>query len=152
MGSVKRISLKQTLYKTPDEVFHSLQGDERDVAEILRDIVLTCIPGCQEKLSFGAPFYYKNSRICYIWPGSIPWGQMIVDGVQFGFCKGYLLEDTSWLEKQGRKEVYTIRYNHPSEIDADLLKAGIFDAIKIDELKRKASIHSQNFSSGLSAH
>jgi hypothetical protein len=138
MGPVGPLKLKQTLYLTPDEVFESLRGNERVIAEILREIVLDCIPECTEKLSFGAPFYFKHSRICFIWPGSIPWGKMTVDGVQFGFCRGHLMTETSWLQKDQRKEVYTIRYYHPSEIDTDLLKAGLFEAVEIDQRKKES--------------
>ena len=94
------------------------------------------IPGCREKLAYNVPFFYKKSRICFIWPSSVPWGNVALQGVQFGFCKGYLLNDRAgYLDKGSRKEVSTRTFFSPDEIDTDLLKSYLYDAFLIDSCK-----------------
>lgn len=130
--------MKQREYLTPDEVFESLQGEERIIAFRVRDIVMNTLQGCTEKLSYGAPFYFRHSRICYIWPGSIPWGKATSEGVTIGFCRGNELSDPSWLETANRKNVFVKRFLHVSEIDIDMLKALLFEAMEIDSVWQKS--------------
>jgi molybdopterin-guanine dinucleotide biosynthesis protein A len=54
--------------------------------------------------------------------------------MQFGFNKGYLLTDEiNYLEKGNRKQVYWKTFHSVKEIDIDLLKAYIFEAVSVDE-------------------
>ena len=94
--------------------------------------MLETLSGCTEKLSYGAPFYFRHARICYIWPGSITWGKSTSDGVIIGFCKGHELQDASWLEKGARKEIFIKRFKNRKEIDAAMLKALLFESLEID--------------------
>lgn len=124
-------------FQTIDEFFDYLPENERTVVEILREIVLDCMPNCHERLSYNVPYYYLRSRICFIWPSSVTWGKVKLEGVQFGFCKGHLLNDEmDYLEKGNRKEVFVKTFFKPSDIDVDLLKAYLFEAIVVDEGKK----------------
>lgn len=120
-------------FKNVEEFLEYLPEHERIIVDHLREIVLECIPECREKLAYNVPYYYKNSRICYIWPSSVPWGNVKLSGVQFGFCQGHLLHDEiNYLEKGTRKQVYTKTFFNISDIDTDLLRAYIFEAVEVD--------------------
>lgn len=99
------------------------------------------IPQCREKLSYNVPYYYRHSRICFIWPGAVPWGKTTT-GVTFGFCNGHLLtDDTGYLEKGSRKQVFTKIYHDVREIDPDILRAFLYEAAEIDNsLWRKKTL------------
>lgn len=94
-------------FKTADDILDYLPEEERKLLEILRSLVLDCIPDALEKISYNVPFYSRRKRICFIWPASIPWGG-VKDGVALGFTKGHLLGNPALLEKgSGRKYVYS---------------------------------------------
>ncbi|MCX2681473.1 DUF1801 domain-containing protein [Galbibacter sp. EGI 63066] len=125
-------------FDTVDDFLDYLPDNERKIVDYLRRIILECIPGCTEKLSYNVPFYYRHARICFIWPSSVPWGK-VKAGVQLGFCNGNLLQDElNYLDKGGRKQVYSKTFTDIKAIDVDLLKTYIFDAVKVDkQLKKK---------------
>lgn len=120
-------------FKSVGELLDFLPGQELRIVETLRDIILSTLPECREKLAYNVPYYYRHSRICFVWPSSIPWGG-IDSGAAIGFCKGYLLPDEiNYLEKGTRKEVYTKTFPAPEEIDPDILRSYLFEAREIDE-------------------
>lgn len=57
-----------------------------------------------------------------------------MEGVQIGFCKGHALSDTSWLDRESCKEVFTKKIYRPEEIISDIVKAYLFEAVEIDKL------------------
>ncbi len=116
-----------------DEFLYYLPEEELVIVKFLRKLVLECMPECVEKLAYNVPFYKMRANVCFIWPGSIKWGNVGYQGVRFGFAKGYLLTDEEgYLEKGGRKQVYWKDFNSIKEIDADLLRAFLFEAIILD--------------------
>ena len=122
-------------FKSVTEFLHYLPEDQLLIVEALRHLVLECLPGCTEKLAYNVPFFYRYSRICFIWPAAVPWGA-IKSGVQIGFCKGALLSDTAYLTSDGRRSVLVKRFHSPKEIDADRLRALLYAAVLIDEANR----------------
>lgn len=101
--------------------------------EALRGIIFECIPDFEERLVYNVPFYYRHSRICYLWPASVPWGG-IHAGVAIGFCKGYLIpDDIGYLDKGNRKEVCTKRFTSVTQVEPELLKSYLFEAVALDE-------------------
>jgi hypothetical protein len=125
-------------FRNIDEFLENLPDNERVIVDFLRAMVLDCIPECKEKLAYNVPFYYRHSRICFIWPPSVPWGNTAIKGIQFGFCNGYLLRDEKqYLEKGSRKLVYWKEYSQLKEIDTDLLRTFLFEAVEIDEQLRR---------------
>jgi len=125
-------------FDSVEDFLDYLPDYERKIVDILRTILLDSIPGCTEKLSYNVPYYYRHSRICFIWPSSIPWGNVKMNGVQLGFCNGYLLQDDiNYLEKGKRKQVYIKTFQDIKEVDVDLVKTYIFDAVEVDEYIRK---------------
>jgi hypothetical protein len=123
-----------------DDFLAFLPDDELKIVQLLRKLVFYCIPDLEEKISYNVPFYKRHSNICYIWPSSVQWGNVKHTGVQFGFNKGYLMQDEiNYLEKGNRKQVYWKTFHSVKEIDIELLKAYIFEAAFVDEeiLKKK---------------
>jgi len=130
--------MQRIKFDSVEDFLDYLPDYERRIVDQLRIILLDCIPECREKLSYNVPYYYRHSRICFIWPSSIPWGNVKMNGVQLGFCNGYLLDDEiNYLEKGNRKQVYVKTFQDVREIDIELIKSYIFDAVEIDEQLKK---------------
>ena len=120
-------------FRSIDDFWEYIPAEEATLVKYLQSLILECLPDATEKLAYNVPFYYRHSRVFYLWPASVAWGG-IKAGVVFGFCRGILLEDEiNYLDKSGRKEMATKTFNNITEVDADLLKAYIFEAIELDE-------------------
>lgn len=140
-GPVKKNEIKtvkkkmqNVSFRNMEEFLEFLPEDELKIVELLRKIIFSCLPGCSEKLSYNVPFYKLHANICFIWPSSVKWGSKGQDGVQFGFTKGYLLTDeTGYLDKGNRKQVYWRNYHSLKEVNIERLRAYIFEAAVIDE-------------------
>lgn len=120
-------------FKNIHEFLFYLPDNELKIVEQLREMVFECIPDVKEKLSYNVPFYYRYSRICFIWPGSVQWGSKPKEGVEFAFCKGYLLSDTSYLNIGNRKEMYNKTFYSLKEVDWETLRQLLYEAVVIDE-------------------
>jgi hypothetical protein len=104
----------------------------------LRSIILECFPNPIEKLAYNVPYYYQHSRVCFIWPSSVPWGKVQKNGVLLGFCYGILMRDEiDYLEKGNRKQVYAKTFYKTEDIDPHLVKTYIFEALLVDENLKK---------------
>lgn len=124
-------------FNSIDDFLKFLPEEELKIVSLLRRIVFDCIPNVKEKLSYNVPYYYKYSRICFIWPASVPWGNLS-KGVALGFCRGNkLLDEFNYLKTDGRKQVYRHIFTTVKEIDTDILKAYLFEAIILDEQHKR---------------
>ncbi len=130
-------------FSNVDDFLEYITDHERKIVDRLRKIIFDCMPDCKEKLAYNTPFYYLNKRVLYIWPSSVPWGGIKEkDVVVLGFCKGqYITDETGYLNKNGRKEIATVKFRSFKDIDVDLLRSYIFEAIFLDEqgAKKKKS-------------
>ncbi len=114
-----------------DDLFEFLPEDELKLVKVLRSLVYECLPEIKEKLSYNVPFFKLKRNICFIWPGSVPWGGKF-EGVQFGFTQGHLLSHDGYLDAGKRKYVRTKTFKNASEINFEKLRALLFEAIEID--------------------
>ncbi|OEK02861.1 hypothetical protein BFP97_15605 [Roseivirga sp. 4D4] len=115
-----------------DDLFAFLPEQELKLVEVLRNLVFECIPEVKEKLSYNVPFFRGRKTICFIWPGSVPWGGTF-KGVQFGFTKGHLmLNEDGYLEAGTRKYVRTKTFRSLQEIDFEKLRSLLYEAAIID--------------------
>jgi hypothetical protein len=103
------------------------------VVEKLRDLILETIPDVTEKLSYNVPYYYRNRRICFIWPPSVPWGKVPLNGVMLGICEGHLLKDHHYFTLDHRKRVASRSFDIVTNRDIDLIRSYLFEAIEIDK-------------------
>jgi hypothetical protein len=127
-------------FKTVGAFLDYLPEHELSITEKLRALIFESIPDISEKLCYNVPFYSRHSRICYIWPGSVPWGN-IRAGVQIGFCKAHLLSDPAYLEKGTRKQVYTKTFFSKKDVDAGKLRQLLWEACTIDETFKSKKQH-----------
>lgn len=115
-----------------------LPEEELIVVETIRQVIFECIPDCTEKLKFNVPYYARHSNICFLWPAAIPWGA-VESGVSFGFTKGHLITSGfDYLYSNGRKAIASRTFNSIKEIDFDLLRIMIDEAVTIDKDMNKS--------------
>ena len=122
-------------FSTVDDFLDFLPDDELLIVRRLRNIVLDCIPDVREKLSYNVPYYSRRRTICFIWPAAITWGgKKGHDGVRFGFTYGHMLRDElGYLDRGTRKQVYWRDFLTVKDIDEEVLRAYIFEALDVDE-------------------
>jgi len=126
-------------FNSVEDFLEFLPDNELEIVEVLRQLIIGLIPNCIEKLAYNVPFYYRNSRICYVWPSSVPWGNVRMDGVQLGFCNGSLIDDHfNWLDKGNRKQVYSRTFEDIKQVYIEMIKYYLFEAVEIDkQIKKK---------------
>lgn len=131
---IKRKQMQNVAFKNINEFLEFLPPAEFKMVEMLRKTIVDCVPGIVEKLSYNVPFYSRNKSMFLIWPAAILWGnKKSYSGVRFGFQQGYLLNDElNYLDKGNRKQVYWKDFLTLYDIDIDILKTYIFEAVEID--------------------
>ena len=127
--------MQEVDFRSIDEFLAFLPEEELVIVEKLCKLVFYCLPDAREKLSFNVPYYYHHRNFCFIWPASVTWGKKkTYEGVRFGFAYGnQIADETGYLEKGGRKQIYWKDFSSIKEIDIELLQAYIYEAIIIDE-------------------
>jgi hypothetical protein len=131
----KKSKMQNISFDTVEDFLEFLPVDELRIVNVLRMLVLECMPDAIEKLSFNVPFYKRHKTVCFIWPASVFWGsKKTYEGVRFGFANGYLMQDEiGYLNKGDRKQIYWRDFTSVSEIDVSLLRAYLFEAMMIDD-------------------
>ena len=134
MASTK-IKMQNVSFRNVDEFLDFLPDDELKITVALRKIIFTCLPDVSERMAYNVPFYRRHKNICFIWPASVLWGKKkTYNGVRFGFTSGNLLSDeTNYLDRGERRQVYWKNFRSVKEIDVPLLKSFIFEAAMLDE-------------------
>ena len=117
-------------FRNIDDFLSYLPEEELVIVEYLREIVLDCIPDGREKLSYNVPFYYKNARICFIWPASVPWGK-VEKGVALGFCQAQHLSTV--IPDVGTKNISKQLFLSLKDIEVDQLRSQLYEAVVVDE-------------------
>ena len=124
-----------------DDFILNLPEDERILVSMLRGLLMAAEPRFKEKLSYGVPYYSRNRRVCFIWPASAPLGATYAK-VSFGFCYGNLLSNAQGLLlREGRKQVYIIRFSSPKEIKERIIMELVQEALMVDDLFSKKAKH-----------
>ena len=114
---------------------------EHELASRLRAIILDAAPECDERLSYGVPYYYGFRRICFVWPGSVPWGGLRSRGVKLGFCYGSeFAAESELLEMGGRKQVATATFVSAADIDEVEIFRCVTIAVDCDRRIRETSL------------
>jgi len=125
--------MQSVKFKSINEFFDFLLEDELIITEFLRDIIFECTNEVKEKLAFNVPYYMGNRGFLF--------GQLLFcggkkktyEGVRFGFQQGNLLNvELNFLDKGNRKLIYWKDFKSIKEIDVDILKGYIFEALEID--------------------
>ena len=117
------------------ELLAFLPEDQLQITEQLRSIILETIPHATEKLSYNVPYYKLRKNVCFIWPGAVPWGKTIKEGVMLGFTYGYLLHDEGhYLERGERQQVFAKTYREPEAIEAEIIRHFLLESAEVDEM------------------
>ncbi len=97
----------------------------------LRQIILSCSPNIEEKISYGVPYYYYMGPMCYFHITKL-------GALQVGFAKGTFLQDPfGVLEEKGRSVIKSIDYFNTEEIVEEHIRFFIQESIIINSEKRK---------------
>ena len=103
-----------------------LDKEQADICQILHDYI-SMFPHMELRFKFDLPFYYGRSWICYVRPH--PKG----GGVDLSFIYGNeLVLNEHLLVSRGRKQVRSLYYESPKEIDFQVLESVLIEAIELD--------------------
>lgn len=125
--------------KEVEDFIAELTGDEKRITSVLRSLILETDPRIQEKLSYGVPYFFYHRQICFIWPVShLPSNEFRPSEtnhkVTLGLCYGHLLSNEQGvLLKEGRKQVYIVKYSSMKQIDERAIREILQEAILVDE-------------------
>ena len=133
MGNPQKIKFRDVA-----DFLSYLPAEELQLVQALRNIVLDCLYDTgEEKLSFNVPFYHRYGQLCFIWPASVPWGNLKT-GVALGFIQGRSLSDPEQLlQFQERKQVGRVIFTHPGQLQREQIEALIYEAMALNEERRK---------------
>jgi Domain of unknown function (DU1801) len=120
-------------FRSMGEFWEWLPDDEREIVDVLRQIVIENLPGdTVEKFAYNVPNYYGKRRICIIWPASVPRGG-IKTGVLLGFFQGYRLADVdNYLTHGANKVVFYKIYRSVDQIDERAIVKLLQEAAALD--------------------
>lgn len=132
--------MKLAKHKDFDSFYAELLPAEKSVCLRLRDLLTGHFPEFREKFAYGVPYYWRYSRICFIYPASFPYSGM-ESGVAFGFARGHLLANEQGLLDLGeRKEVGYVRLFSEKDIREEPLLELLHEAVLLDaEIERQRS-------------
>ncbi len=124
--------MKFAKHKDFDSFEADLHPIERAICARIRALMLGHFPELREKFAYGAPFYHLNSRVCFLYPASLPYSG-IQSGVSFGFNRGHLLSNDQGLLDMGkRKEVAYIYLLQESDIQEEVFLEILHEAVLLD--------------------
>ena len=122
---------QQLRYRDVEDLIAQLPRDERELLLMLRELIFYSLPAVREKLSYNVPFYFLKKRLAFLWPASVPWGNLS-KGVALGFCQGAAFQDQQFFEKSEHRQIRRILFRHPSEVDPSVLRMLLHEASAID--------------------
>ncbi len=129
MNKIQKIS-----FKSIDEFLDYIPDEELKIVDELRNLVFDCIPDINEKLSYNVPFYARKKTICFIWPASIPWGNVKENHVVLGFSNGHQIPDPfNILERETRRHISTISFSVSEGINPEVVRFYLFEALELDK-------------------
>lgn len=116
-----------------DDYIFALSPGQQLIAGKVRQLLLTLVPGIEEKRSFKIPFYHYYGMFCYI--NAIP------NGIDVGFCRGKDLAGAfEHLELKGRAIVATVALHSVNDIQQKELREIIVAAALWNEEAKKKKL------------
>jgi hypothetical protein len=92
-----------------EEYIRGLEDWQADLVTRLREIIKEAVPGVQESIKWGRPFFDMNGPICYIVAHS--------KSVNFGFWRGVELQDPQELMEGTGEKMRHIKLQSKEQID-----------------------------------
>lgn len=131
-----------------EEFILTLPKDEQVIVKRLRSLILQAEPRITEKITYGVPYFSRHRMLFFLWPASaVPCAdhakkKPAPPKVSLGFCYGNLLSNEQrLLQKDGRKQVFTIPISSLSAIDERILMEIFNEAIIVDQQFSKQKKH-----------
>ncbi len=119
--------------KKVDEYIEALPDERRELAEILREMIIENVPGIEERFSFKIPFYHYFGMFMYL--NNTP------KGVDVAFCRGKdLLEAFPQLELKSRAAIATITVTSKKDISSFGIRELIINAAAWNEEAKRLNI------------
>ena len=116
-----------------DEYIESLPNEKREIAEQVREMILSLIPHVQEKLSFKIPFYHYHGMFCYI--------NEVKDGIDLSLCRGKdLIDVLPQLEQGKRVMVASVIIRSKKEIQTKQIEEVLLTAANWQEEAKRLKI------------
>lgn len=119
--------------KAVDIYIDALPEEKAIIAQQLRKLLHSIVPGIEEKLSYKIPFYHYHGMFCFLNP--------VKDGIDIGFCRGIdLMEAFPQLEDRGRAIVASLVIRNKKDIQRLELPEIIAAAAAWNEEAKKKKI------------
>jgi uncharacterized protein len=119
--------------KNVDLYIEALPDTKREIAETLRELILTAVPHVEEKLSFKIPFYHYFGMFCYM--------NAVKDGIELVFCRGKdLVYAWPQLEQRGRAIMAGVTITHKKDFAKYNLEALLIGAAAWNEEAKRMNI------------
>lgn len=119
--------------KKVDEYIESLPDERRELAALLRDLIIENVPGIEERLSFEIPFYHYFGMFMYL--------NNTKEGIDVAFCRGKdLLEAFPQLELKSRAAIATVTVTSRKDITRLGIRELIINAAAWNEEAKKLRI------------
>ncbi len=124
--------MKLAKHKDFDTFLEAILPAEQAICNHLRTLILENFPELKEKFSYGVPYYFGNTRICFMYPASFPYCGF-AEGVNLGFARGHLMSNEHGLLDMGsRKEVGYVLLRREAEVPAAVLLEMLHEAVLLD--------------------
>jgi len=108
------------------EYLYNLTSKQAAIVHCLHDLIMET-PAVEVKRRWNLPFYYRKSWVCYF--------NILKDGnVEWAFTRGNELSNQdNWLNAKGRKQIYSVSFESVLDIDMELAKTTLQEALLLDE-------------------
>lgn len=111
---------------SPESLILELPPHQREIAKVLRGIVISFSIGVEERVAYGLPFFYYYGPLCYLNPKK--------EGVDVGFTRGQqLLPSCPYLEVAKRKKMANMFINEISNQKLELFQSALVQAMQLNK-------------------
>lgn len=119
--------------RSVDEYIESLPDGRRGICELIRELILSNVPGIEEKISFKIPFYHYFGMFMYL--------NNTKEGIDVAFCRGKdLLEEFPQLNIKNRATIATVNIQTKNDIAKVSLRELIVAAAAWNEEAKRLKI------------
>jgi hypothetical protein len=111
-------------FKDVDDYIAQLSGWQAEAANQLRALVREAAPDADEAIKWSQPVYSSNGPFCYF--------KAFKKHINFGFWRGTQLTDPAGLLQSGGKKMAHVRIASLDDIQADVFKGLVREAVKLN--------------------
>ena len=123
-GAADSVALRSRRTKEVDRLLADIERPQREVARALRQLILETVPGLQEKVMYGVPWYRGKDYVCAIASHS--------DHTNLEFYRGSSLRDPGRLLEGTGKNLRHVKIFVVEDVGQPRLKALLREALDLD--------------------